>query len=77
MKLPSTTRHHVHVPGKRAFACTPGHHVAVFAPVCKHRATRRTAATKQDTRYKMVLLPFDVYNYTHIRHYSHKDMHSI
>ena len=25
----------------------------------------------QDTRYKMALLPFHVYNYTHIRHYSH------
>ena len=31
----------------------------------------------QDTRYKMVLLPFHVYNYTHIRRYSRRDMHSI
>ena len=31
----------------------------------------------EDTRYKMVLLPFHVYNYTHIRHYTHRDMHSI
>ena len=32
---------------------------------------------RKDTRYKMVLLPFHVYNYTHIRRYSHRDMHSI
>ena len=30
----------------------------------------------QDTRYKMVLLPFHVYNYTHIRHYAHIDIHN-
>ena len=30
-----------------------------------------------DTRYKMVLLPFHVYNYTHIRRYSRRDMHSV
>ena len=47
-------------------------------------------AIKQDTRwtnlfkkiedgftvYKMILLPFRVYNYTHIRHYSHIDIHA-
>ena len=37
----------------------------------------RLAVGLKDTRYKMVLLPFHVYNYTHIRHYTHRDMHSI
>ena len=31
----------------------------------------------QDTRYKMVLLPFHVYNYTRIRHYSYIDIYTI
>ena len=33
-------------------------------------------AYNQDTRYKIVLLPIHVYNYAHIRHYSHIDIHN-
>ena len=40
-------------------------------------AILQNSGINQDTRYKMVLLPFYVYNYTHIRHYTHRDIHNI
>ena len=36
----------------------------------------RWSLRTQLARYKMVLLSFHVYNYTHIRHYSHIDIHN-
>ena len=48
--------------------------------IIEHRIWYMEASNEDNAilvRYKMVLLPFHVYNYTHIRHYSHRDMHSI